>query len=508
MGAGEPSGGCMDGVRVVESETAMGRVVVATRGFETGEVVLAEPAALVWLKEGGPTGLLRAFSRAKRDTQEAVLEMFHPALKSEAAGAVLERSYQVLLPDQQEELVSLEDTQRLMPRLMLIATFNAHFFLGRTNPTVPAAPDAPAEASLALGVEPFAKHSALFVIGSKVEHSCLPNVSYGSKTGQLVYKTVRPIAAGDRISFAYVATTQQDTQERRELLVASKLFICACARCEGPDVCRSLPCSACSGGITLRTSPAESMRSSDGNLVSQLWHGVGATWTCLSCNTLATDAEMSAAIKKEAQLVADLEQRKAISSVKPGMVRAALQQQILLHSALPPMHHLHARYSELVSFLTASEANTLKGCPPSMVATMVRAGTMQPIKQLQWEAAVSAVKLIVWRERSKAVLLGRMQPQATWEPGAAASKQGLSPQARLAHIVGSVWSGSHEAAALKPCWDSARDAYYAGIDLEHTGSAAEAAPIFRRYRGVIFSWLQADDHGRRRRVQEVLDRFP
>jgi hypothetical protein len=95
MGAEMPCGGVpeMDGVRVLESGSALGHVVVATRGFEAGEMVLAEPAALVWVNKGVKS-LLRAFSRAERVTQEAVLEMFHPALESEAASALLKRSHQ------------------------------------------------------------------------------------------------------------------------------------------------------------------------------------------------------------------------------------------------------------------------------------------------------------------------------------------------------------------------------------------------------------------------------
>ncbi|KAG1663222.1 hypothetical protein FOA52_011315 [Chlamydomonas sp. UWO 241] len=467
----------VNGTRVVESGTALGRVVVATREFEAREVVLAEPAALVWLKEGGPTSLLRAFSRAEGDTQVAVLEMFHPALGSEAASAVLKRSHQLLLRALHEVQVPLEIAQKLE----LIANFNAHAFLGRT--------DTPSSSEVMLapgGAEAKPKHLALYVIGSKVEHSCLPNMSYSSKTGQLVYTAVRLIAAGDRISFAYMPTSEQDTQERRELLLTD--------------------------GVALRTSPAEGIRSSATGdspalLMAQLKMGAGATWTCLSCNAHATDAEMGAAIKKEALLLADVKQRKAISSVQPGMVRAAQQQQLRYHSALPPMHHLHARCSELVSFLTASEANMVKGCPPSMVATMVRSGTMLPVKQLQWEAAVSAVELILWRERSKAMLLGRMQPQATWEPGAAASKRGLSPQARLAHIVGTVWSGSDEAAALQPCWDSAKEIFFAGMDLVEAGAASDAAPIFRCYLDIMFAWMSLDDDDRWRN-RDVLDRFP
>jgi hypothetical protein len=391
-------------------------------------------------------------------------------------------------------------------RLWLIANFNAHEFRGRID----------AASSSEVVLAPSAKHAALFVVGSKGEHSCLPNVTCGDETGRLVYTSVRPIAAGDRISYAYVPTCQEDTQARREVLLTTSgrgrgaSFLCACARCEGPDVCRPLPCSACTNGVALRTSPAESIHSSATGdspelLMVQLKLGVGATWTCLSCNALATDAEMGAAMREEARLVEDLEQRSRVPEVSPGMVRVAQQQQFLLHSALPPSHHLHLTCSELFSSFAASMANVSKGMQPHELATAVQDRIVQPTEQLQWEAAVSAVETIVWRERSQAVLLGRTQPQATWQP---ASQLGLSPspQARLAHIMGSVWSGSNEAAALQPYCDSAKDALYAGMDLVDAGAAAHAAPIFRRYRDAIFSRLSNDDV--KRCIHEVLGRFP
>ena len=79
-----------DGVSVVDLVgTGLGRVVVALRRFEQGEVVMAESAALVY---SGEFGLVRAFTRASDATKEAVMDMFYPPLNSSMASQSLAAS--------------------------------------------------------------------------------------------------------------------------------------------------------------------------------------------------------------------------------------------------------------------------------------------------------------------------------------------------------------------------------------------------------------------------------
>eukprot|EP00798_Chlamydomonas_sp_ICE-L_P012388 gene12388-15581_t len=132
--------------------------------------------------------------------------------------------------------------------VVLISHYNAHDFFGHNN--------SPAgNLIMPGGVVPKAPYTALFEIGSKVEHSCFPNVTYSSKSGQLVYTATQAIAAGERVTFSYIPYIEVPEQARRNALFMSKSFLCECARCEGPDMCRPLQCPDCKDGVVLRTSP-------------------------------------------------------------------------------------------------------------------------------------------------------------------------------------------------------------------------------------------------------------
>eukprot|EP00798_Chlamydomonas_sp_ICE-L_P012387 gene12387-15580_t len=81
----------VDGVHIVPSGTALGRVVVARRAFAPGDVVLAEAPTLVFAKteRGRAPELLSAFKSANSQRQQAVLSMFHPPIDSPEACAAL-----------------------------------------------------------------------------------------------------------------------------------------------------------------------------------------------------------------------------------------------------------------------------------------------------------------------------------------------------------------------------------------------------------------------------------
>jgi hypothetical protein len=90
--------------------------------------------------------------------------------------------------------------------------------------------------------------AALFLFGSKVEHSCCPNVAYSSKTsdGLMEYKVIHPIKAGENVSFSYILDVfTSPTHERRQKLLLQKDFVCMCDRCKGPDFSRVAQCHVC-----------------------------------------------------------------------------------------------------------------------------------------------------------------------------------------------------------------------------------------------------------------------
>jgi SET domain len=94
--------------------------------------------------------------------------------------------------------------------------------------------------------------SALFVFGSKIAHSCAPNVSDTSQTedGALEYKVTRPIALGEEATFSYIGNLYQTPMYKRcEQLLNTKSFLCGCSRCSGPDYYRMVQCTGCATGI-------------------------------------------------------------------------------------------------------------------------------------------------------------------------------------------------------------------------------------------------------------------
>lgn len=97
------------------------------------------------------------------------------------------------------------------------------------------------------------KNTALCVIGSKIERSCAPNLSYRStETGMLEYVVGEsPIKEGDRLSFSYAPGIYELPRAiRRHFLEVNKGFTCQCERCLGFDECSPVVCVHGNGGVS------------------------------------------------------------------------------------------------------------------------------------------------------------------------------------------------------------------------------------------------------------------
>jgi hypothetical protein len=95
--------------------------------------------------------------------------------------------------------------------------------------------------------------AALFVYGSKIAHSCLPNVSPNTKTedGCIEYKVIRPLKKGDLVEFAYIGNifvTPMPNHHKTLLWQSTSLF-CQCACYLEPNHSRVIVCprSKCTG---------------------------------------------------------------------------------------------------------------------------------------------------------------------------------------------------------------------------------------------------------------------
>ena len=101
--------------------------------------------------------------------------------------------------------------------------------------------------------------SAIFTIGHRCNHSCLPNVAYAPAGNTLVFRALRTIQSGEPIHSAYLIGREllAPRRVRQRLLASRKSFDCRCLRCktehDGAEPGRALPC-AC-GGQTRRVGP-------------------------------------------------------------------------------------------------------------------------------------------------------------------------------------------------------------------------------------------------------------
>eukprot|EP00899_Mesostigma_viride_P028579 jgi/Mesvir1/8906/Mv02788-RA.1 len=89
--------------------------------------------------------------------------------------------------------------------------------------------------------------TALFRMASLCSHSCAPNASFHTHTGQLILRASRRIAPGEAVTISYLGPDQLllPTATRAQILWEGWVFRCRCDRCLGEDRCRVLPCPAC-----------------------------------------------------------------------------------------------------------------------------------------------------------------------------------------------------------------------------------------------------------------------
>ena len=153
----------------------------------------------------------------------------------------------------------------------------------------------------------------LFPNGSKLAHSCSPNIMYISERQSFI--AVRHIQPGECLSFSYGGgrTILQSTRLRQQGLQSSHLFICRCHRCEGYDFSRQLPCPKCAehsvnaegeDANEVDDAPDRGYLLRRGSPLLFLDNDVfpAKLWKCLKCGTEYSDAELDAVLKKEAKL--------------------------------------------------------------------------------------------------------------------------------------------------------------------------------------------------------------
>jgi ribosomal protein L37AE/L43A len=260
-----------------------GRVLHSNISVDRGEEVFIETPILLSLhemnsnekviitKSSEETGLhliedvifLKSFCLAPNKTRGAVLDCYSPPTEQIHESELLTKL--VYVADVCKKFDWSKDVSLLtLQRVCLIKACNAHAFYSQDS-----------------------NAAALFALGSKMRHSCDPNVIYTSqrKTGFGSFIAKRDITAGEELFIAYIDTMKSVPMRQKQLL-ENYLFKCDCRLCTvAQDIYRGLICPSCKGKI-LRD------QSSD-------------TWTCEECGSIFSDSTKGITDEQESDIVSN-----------------------------------------------------------------------------------------------------------------------------------------------------------------------------------------------------------
>jgi hypothetical protein len=346
----------------IETRPGMGRVTVATKAFNLLHAkVVREKPALVFIA-GDNLDYLRKFAAADESIQNGILDMYHPPLSAPSV-----RSLAGAARGLKKSGVFID--VEFIHKLLAIMATNAHEYFGTMSSSADG--DLTQYEHVGLGMFDNTGKAALFIYGSKIPHSCSPNVSYSSKTvdGALEYKVIRPITAGEVVAFTYMPDLYQTpTFERREFLMRTKAFMCQCQRCVGQDYCRMAKCSTCS------------------RFVACEYQGQEEIWRCPTCGICSGIAQ------KERTLLARRARMEPLRAESPVHELNEIVQES--SEMLSPVHYITVRANETLARMYASKAHQ---ADQNMAFMRKRASIAQKIS---WRlaAAVAGLRVIASTE--------------------------------------------------------------------------------------------------------------
>jgi hypothetical protein len=254
-----------------------GRSLVASgRSFTPGDQVLVENPLL----EGkqGDADLFEQYIRFEscdEETRIAVLSLYRPLHSDiniprvESRRALID---QIVSKDQTKNNISWStDRQSQFLDFVLICDYNIHC-LSDSN-------------DLYDNILEEKGGQALFLIASMGNHSCSPNCSFSTDSGQLVLTAIKNIADGEAITYSYIQIMGRTTDDRRAELMDTKNFMCMCVKCMLPDSDRGLQHRTAKGaycGIALLHHVAFT-EDKNTNISSPR-----VEWRCTKCGVLST----------------------------------------------------------------------------------------------------------------------------------------------------------------------------------------------------------------------------
>jgi hypothetical protein len=265
----------------VVTSTLYGRILVSRGAFRRGDVVFTDPPILlslsslsedeqIFLQSLSVTtslnliedfSFLKSFCLAPEHQRQTVLDCFSPCAVDVKRSYILTGILAVVPLCLMFPWGSGMDP-KILEKVVLVKACNAHACFSQGS-----------------------RSAALYAIGSKMRHSCCPNVVYTSQRtegiGSFIAKS--DIAPGDELFISYVDRTRS-TPMRRAVLIENYLFECQCERCtKGIDRYRGINCR-CGRGT--------------------LFHDQSnRIWTCDSCTLRCSDTDLPVSITEESKIV-------------------------------------------------------------------------------------------------------------------------------------------------------------------------------------------------------------
>mmetsp|Transcript_3609 Transcript_3609/g.7980 ORF Transcript_3609/g.7980 Transcript_3609/m.7980 type:complete len:508 (+) Transcript_3609:85-1608(+) len=258
------------GVEAVDSGTDLGRVAVAKQDFSAGAIVLAEAPAIVFEEKNSYIDLFIKYLDAPKQIQESILDLQHslPPPTPYEGFSLQYRDLQI-----EQEMTQLEHKEKHMltmdiaRKLVNISELNAFSYV----------PGGGSQVQVNGGDE----KSALYVLASKVEHSCAPNVTSDiTQLGMVEYQAQIPLNEGERITYSYMSDIYRHPRsDRRGFLESNKNFTCHCKRCSWFDECNPFKCPGCGEQAMFEGGGSGRYKES--------------TYYCLSCKKEVSDSNES-----------------------------------------------------------------------------------------------------------------------------------------------------------------------------------------------------------------------
>jgi len=447
---------------------------------------LVEPPTLLLNPEMGYNGMIQAFVEASPEARKEALDMYCPCIVPDDDAENEDSSFSST-PSKAEQtkqrLKMLEEeydrfqrdvpiVKNLLPlenakKLLRIIDVNAHSLsLERTG-----------ESDEKQSTHP-EKYTALFAKGSKVEHSCNPNLSWVAEDEKLQYIAARQMKQGDRLSISYQTAMCEQPRRARQ----NKDFTCKCDRCQGPDECNPyvVSCPTCN------------------NIAAVAFlYGANNEFRCIVCQSILPLASMQA--QKEWEKSFEQHLNRMQHGLDGGSIvdegPRALARILKLHNAmaekLHPLHWLYQKCYRLIGSIAASfgrfQMQTCDGqsSTDSMAAGFLYLSTTALLFQARWIQQVASV------------LGGTCTLQDCATQIISAPKMPRLPS--LQGIQDLVDKLCEKHLATYPL-DMAHSVFYAGQDWLLCGDPAKVARLYRYFSPLFKRWIRLSDDNREKMI--------